>query len=115
MQGVHLTVLSRKCVLLEPGMSVDPAKPDQYASEIMECLQKNQTQGLIYDLKNIALIDKTYYEWLKYLNTLCKLNNTRLVVIHMKPSAAYGLSRFINELPPFESALNIEAARKTFI
>ena len=114
MQGVHLTLLSRQCVLLEPGVGLDPANPEKYASEIMTCLQKNKSQGLIYDLKDISLIDKTYYEWLKYLHTLCKLNNTQLIVIQIKPSAAYGLSLFLNENPPFETALNIESARKFF-
>ena len=114
MQGMHLTILSRQCVLLEPGTSLDPANPEQYASDIITFLQKNRSKGLIYDLENISLIDKTYYDWLKYLSTLCKLNNTQLVVIHMKPSAAYGLSGFINESPPFETALDIESARISF-
>ncbi|MCW8929482.1 MAG: hypothetical protein OQL19_04505 [Gammaproteobacteria bacterium] len=115
MQDVHLTILSRQCVLFEPGVSLDPSNPEQYASGVIRFLQKNRTKGLIYDLKSISLIDKTYYEWLKYLNTLCKLNNTELIVIHMKPSAAYGLSRCINESPPFKTALNIEAARQLFV
>ncbi len=114
MQGMHLTVLSSQCVLLEPGVSLDPANPEQYAADIIEFLQKNRIQGLIYDLKELALIDKTYYQWLKYLFTLCKLNNTQLVAIHMKPSAAYGLSCFMKEPPPFETALNIESARRVF-
>ncbi len=114
MQGIHLTILSRQCVLLEPGLSLDPAHPEQYADDIIAFLQKNQSKGLLYDLKNIALIDQTYYEWLKYLTTLCKLNNTQVIVIDMQPSAAFGLSCFINETPPFKTALNIETARQSF-
>jgi anti-anti-sigma regulatory factor len=111
MQGMHLTVLSKQCVLLEPGLSLNPAEPDQYASGVMNYLQKNRTKGLIYDLKNLSIIDKTYYQWLKYLYTLCKLNNTQLVVINMKPTAAYGLSLFIDGFPPFKTALNVQDAR----
>lgn len=115
MQGMHLTILSKQCVLLEPEISLDPANPGQYASDIIAFLQKNRTQALIYDLKDIVLIDKTYYAWLKYLSTLCKLNNTRLIAIQMVPSAAYGLSLFMDESPPFQTALCIEAARKNLL
>ena len=111
MQGMHLTVLSQQCVLLEPGMSLNPAEPEQYATGIIAYLQKHQSKGLIYDLKKIALIDHTYYDWLNYVYTLCKLNNTAMVVINMMPSAAYGLSQFISEFPPFKTALNVEDAR----
>jgi hypothetical protein len=111
MQGMHLTVLSHQCVLLEPGLSLNPAEPEQYAADIITFLQKNQCQRLIYDLKNIVLIDHTYYHWLCYLNNLCKLNNTMMVVINMKPSAAFGLSQFIDAMPEFKTALNVEAAR----
>ena len=114
MSGVHLMVLSRKCVLLEPNISLNPARPEDYALDIIHFIQKNHTQGLIYDLKNIALIDQTYYQWLSYLYTLCKINNACFVVVHMQPSAAYGLSRIINEPPPFKSALSIENARELF-
>ncbi len=114
MSGIHLTVLSRKCVLLEPGISLDPAKPEDYALDIITFIQKNHTQGLIYDLKNIPLIDHTYYQWLSYLFTLCKLNNAQFIVVHMQPSAAYGLARIISEPPPFKSALSIESARELF-
>lgn len=112
MQGIHLTLLSRQCVLLEPGISLNPAQPDQYAGEIISFLQKNKSKGLIYDLKAINLIDKTYFQWLNYLYTLCRLNNTTLVVINMKPSAAYGLSLFIEKFPDFKTALNVEDARE---
>jgi len=112
MQGIHLTVLSRQCILLEPGLSLDPAHPERYASEVVTFLQKHQGIGLIYDLKNIALIDKTYYDWLNYLYTLCKLNNTLLVAINMQPAAAYGLSLFIDEFPVFKTALNVQNARE---
>lgn len=36
------------------------------------------------------------------------------IVIDMQPSATYGLSRFINETPPFKITLNIETARQYF-
>ena len=115
MQGIHLTLLSRQCVLLEPGTSLNPAKPEQYADEIISFLQKNRSLGLIYDLKDISLIDKTYFNWLNYLHTLCCLNNTIMVTVNMSPSAAYGLSLFMDEFPDFKTALSVEDARKYII
>ncbi len=115
MQGIHLTLLSRQCVLLESGMSLNPAKPDQYADEIICFLQKNRSKGLIYDLKKISLIDKTYFQWLNYLDSLCRLNNTLLIVINMTPSAAYGLSLFIETFPEFKTALDVEDAREVIL
>ena len=115
MQGIHLTLLSRQCVLLEPGASLNPAKPEQYADEIISFLQKNRSLGLIYDLKDISLIDKTYFNWLNYLHTLCRLNNTIMVTVNMSPSAAYGLSLFMDEFPDFKTALSVEDARKHIV
>ena len=98
--------------MLEPGEGLDPADHDAYLMPVLDYLQKRQTQRLIYDLKNVRVIDSVYYEWLIALHAICRISGIEMVVVNMRPSAAYALSVMVKEPPPFTCALDIDNVRK---
>ncbi len=113
--GIHLTPLGDDSVLLEPGEGLDPTDPDAYLVPLLEFLQKKRARFLIYDLKNVALIDGVYYEWITAMNALCLIAGIRMVVANIRPYAAYALSQLIDGDPPFLCALDVDNARQTIL
>ncbi len=111
-EGMHLAPIGEGNILLEPGEGLDPADHDAYLMPVLEYLQKRQAQRLIYDLKNVRVIDSVYYEWLIALNAICRISGIELVAVNMRPSAAYALSVMVKEPPPFTCALDIDDVRK---
>ena len=57
-EGVHLTPIGKGNVLLEPG------EPNLLIAPILELLLRNEARRLVYDLKNVRLVDSIYYAWL---------------------------------------------------
>jgi len=50
-EGIHLTPIGDGNVLLEPGEGLDPSNPEALVAPVLEFLQNNQAQRLVYDLK----------------------------------------------------------------
>ena len=110
-QGMHLTAIGARKVLLEPGAGLDPSNPDTYLEPLLEYLQQNSAQKLLYDLGDVHLIDKVYYDWLLRLHRLCSISGIELVTVNIRPPVAYALSLIIDDTPPFLCALDVNRAR----
>lgn len=112
MRGMHLTHIGNGHILLEPGDSLDPANDDAYLEPLMTFLQEKTAARLIYDLKDVPLIDSLYYAWLKKLNKICVIGGVKMIVVNMQPTAAFSLASTLGETPPFTCALDVDQARK---
>lgn len=108
LSGMHLTRIGQGNILLEPGEGLNPADPDTYLEPLLAQIQKYAPQRLIYDLKDVPIIDEVYYQWLVAVQSACSLANIEMVVVHMRPAAAFALSQIIEVTPPFRCALSVE-------
>lgn len=106
--GVHLTPIGEGDFLLEPTQGLDIVNSDHLIEEILAKVQLGKGKRLYYDLSELALIDPVYYEWMRMLARACQTVNIKMVCIHMQPTAAFGLSQFLQEIPPFVCALDVE-------
>lgn len=106
--GAHLTPIGEGDFLLEPTRGLDIANSDQLIEEILTKVQLGKGQRLYYDLSELALIDPVYYEWIRTLARACQTLNIKMICIHMQATAAFGLSQFLQETPPFVCALDVE-------
>ncbi len=110
-EGIHLTPIGDGNVLLEPGEGLDPSSPEALVAPVLEFLQHNEARRLVYDLKNVRLIDEVYYTWLTNLNATCRIANVEMVTVNMQPAAAYALSLTLDKPAPFTCALDIHSLR----
>lgn len=112
LSGLHLTLIGNGAMLLEPSRALDVANPGPPLEEIIRRLQRAHARRLYYDLAELALIEPLYYNWLNALARACHTINVRMVCIHMQPTAAYALARFMEGKPVFETALEVEEWNK---
>jgi len=98
-EGIHLTPIGDGNVLLEPGEGLDPSDPDALVAPVLEFLQNNQAQRLVYD------------PWLTKLSATCRIANVEMVTVNMQPAAAYALSLTLDKPTPFTCALDIHSLR----
>ena len=110
-RSIHLTPIGDGNVLLEPGEGLDPGNPESLIAPVLDFLQRNDARRLVYDLKNVRLIDEVYYAWLTKLSATCRIGNVEMVTVNMQPAAAYALSLALNDTPPFTCALDIHSLR----
>lgn len=111
-QGMHLTPIGDGNVLLEPGAGLDPGDPSAYLVPVLEVLQANAAHRLLYDLKNVALLDDVYYAWLTALHGACRISGIELITVNMQPEAAFALSHLIVGPPPFHCARDVDQVRR---
>lgn len=97
----HLTPLGRADMLLEPGEGLDPTAVDALTHELSQILGRNHVQRLFYDVKQVAVIDRIYYDWLVRLWQMCQLYQVELIVVQMQPGAAFALGGLLVGTPPF--------------
>ena len=109
--GMHLTPIGSRTVLREPRDGMDPGDPEAYAEPLLQYLQQSQARRLIYDLKNVPVIDELYYAWLVRVSALCQIAGIELVTANMRPAAAYALALMLTAPPPFTCALDVDSAR----
>lgn len=109
--GMHLTPLGTGQVLLEPGEGLDPSEPEGYLEPLLSFMQEHRSRRLIYDLKDVAVVDGLYYRWLVRLNSLCQVANMDMVVVNMHPAAAFALAQEMDGSPPFRCALDVDRGR----
>lgn len=111
-QGMHLTAIGACNILLEPGAGLDPSAPDMYLEPLLDYLQQNNGQRLLYDLSDVHIIDAVYYDWLLRLHAICRISGVELVIINIRPPAAFALSLILDTSPPFACALDVNQARQ---
>lgn len=111
-QGMHLTPIGDGNVLLEPGAGLDPGDPAAYLIPVLEVLQANAARRLLYDLKNVLLLDAIYYKWLATLHAACRISGIEMVTVNMQPEAAFALSHLLSGAPPFQCARDVAQVRQ---
>ncbi|MDD5329877.1 MAG: hypothetical protein PHX38_07730 [Sulfuricella sp.] len=111
--GLHLTQIGSGDFLLEPSRSLNIRDQGLLIEQIAERLQQARASCLYYDLSEQALIDPVYYAWLDALARAGQAVNVRMVCVHMQPTAAFALARFMRGTPQFETALDISGWQKT--
>lgn len=112
LRGMHLTAIGGNNMLLEPSDALDPSSPDDYVVELMTIIQKEEARTLMYDLKQVPLIDQVYYRWLVRLHDLCSLANVELIMVNIRTTAAFSLAMNLKQPPPFKCSLDVESARQ---
>ena len=111
LSGAHLTRIGDGDFLLEPTRSLDIANSDPLIEAILSQIHVGKGRRLYYDLSELALIDRVYYHWMKTLARACQMVNVQMVCIHMQPTAAFALSQFLQEAPPFICALDVDKVK----
>lgn len=106
--GLHLTFIGHSSLLLEPSLSLDIGHYDAALVEIIRRLQGVSATRLYYDLAELEIIEPLYYNWLNALGRACRTINVRMICVHMQPTAAYALSHFMEKMPTFETALDVD-------
>ena len=109
LSGFHLTPIGGGDFLLEPMRGLDTSLQDALIESILSRLQSAKSTRLYYDLAELAIIDSVYYAWLDGLARACSTMNVKMVCIHMQPTAAFALTHFLQGIPAFETALDVEA------
>jgi len=109
--GMHLTSLGAGSVLLEPAEALDPSQQDDMVVPLAKSMQQMRARQLLYDLKSVAVIDKLYFEWLCRVSAICRISGVEMVVVNIRPPAAYALAVLMEKSPPFRCALNVDRAR----
>ena len=112
MDHLRVTPLGEAQVLLEPGEALDPSRPDEHLAELYAQLRAQGARRLICDLGAQPLIDPVYFGWLDRLATLCRVAGMEMVVVNLRPAAAYALARQLDDDPPFACERSVERARR---
>jgi rsbT antagonist protein RsbS len=110
-RSMHLTPIGEGTVLLEPTDGFDPGEPDTYLVPLTGALQQVRARRLLYDLKNVPVIDSLYYRWLADVAAMCHISGISMVVVNMRPATAYALALTLKDSPPFGCALDVNSAR----
>lgn len=106
--GLHLTPIGNGAMLLEPSMALDVGEHGAMLEEIIRRLQRGGATRLYYDLEQLAIIEPLYYHWLNMLARACHTINVRMTCIHMQPTAAYALARYMEQPPEFETGMEVD-------
>lgn len=110
-QGMHLTPIGDGNVLLEPTDGLDPGEPDTYLVPLTGTLQQMRARRLLYDLKNVPVVDNLYYTWLVTVAVMCRISGIDMVAVNIRPATAYALALTMKDNPPFGCALDVNRAR----
>lgn len=106
--GLHMTQIGSGDFLLDPSRSLNIRDKDNLIELISTHLMQARAVRLYYDLSDLGLIDPLYYGWLDALARAARIINIEMICIRMQPTAAFGLSRFLNGPPSFQTALEIQ-------
>lgn len=110
--GLHLTRIGSDDLLLEPSRGLNIHDQKKLIEELVGRSQQARVTHLYYDLAEQIIIDPLYYDWLNKLARALLTINVRMTCIHMQPTAALALTKFMHGAPTFETALNISGRQK---
>lgn len=105
--GLHLTRIGRGDFLLDPSKSLNIRDRNPLIEAVTTRLLQSRAVRLYYDLSDLALIDPLYYSWLDALARALLAVNVQMICVYMRPTAAYALSKFLQERPVFQTAIEI--------
>ncbi len=104
----HLTKIGSAGLLLEPSEGLDPSAGLDYVEDLVRVLLASDSRYLYYDVKDVAVIDPVYYQWLLQLERSCRLLGTVLVILHMRPETAFALGRDLDGPISFSCAQSLD-------
>ena len=104
----HITKIGAAGLLLEPSEGLDPSAALEYIEDLVRVLLSSESRYLYYDVKDVAVIDPVYYQWLLQLERSCRLLGVGLVALHMRPETAFALGRELNGPVPFSCAQSLD-------
>ncbi|MDP2144368.1 MAG: hypothetical protein Q8J80_09580 [Gallionella sp.] len=110
--GLHLTQIGSGDFLLDPSRSLNIRDKDSLIDAVTAHLMQMRAVRLYYDLSDLGLIDPLYYSWLDALARAAHIINVEMICIRMQPTAAFALARFLDGLPVFKTALEIQDWQK---
>lgn len=110
--GLHLTQIGNDDFLLEPSRGLNIHDQKNLIEELVGRSQQAKVTHLYYDLAEQIIIDPLYFTWLNKLARALRTINVRMTCIHMQPTAALALTKFMHDAPAFETAINISGQRK---
>jgi rsbT antagonist protein RsbS len=106
--GLHLTRIGHGDFLLDPLKSLNIRDQDRLIVEVTAYLLQMRAVRLYYDLSDLALIDPLYYSWLESLARATRTINVSMICVGMQPTAAFSLAQFLQKMPTFQTALEID-------
>ncbi|HKJ87695.1 MAG TPA: hypothetical protein VKA48_04220 [Gammaproteobacteria bacterium] len=112
MDNLRITPLGEGQVLLEPGEALDPSRPEEHLAGLYSRLRELSARRLICDIGALPVIDPVYYGWLSRLASLCRVAGLEMVVVNMRPAAAYALALQLDDTPSFTCERSVERARR---
>lgn len=107
--GLHLTRIGSGDYLLDPSKSLNIRDRDRLIEDITAYLLQAHAVRLYYDLSDLALIDPLYYSWLDALAKAALIINVQMICVCMQPTAAFALSQFLQGMPVFQTALEVDS------
>ena len=110
--GLHLTQIGNDDFLLEPSRGLNIHDQKNLIEALVARMQQAKVSHMYYDLAEQIIIDPLYYAWLNKLARALLTINVKMTCIHMQPTAALALTKFMHGAPAFESAINISGRRK---
>lgn len=109
---LRVTPLGDGCVLVEPGIAFDPSQCEEPLERLLARLGQIRPVALLYDLGSVNVIDSIYYAWLERLERACRISGVRMIAVNIRPHAAYALALRLEAPCRFETARDVDAARK---
>ena len=106
--GLHLTPIGNGAMLLEPSLALDVGNTNAMLEGIVRRLQLTKSAHLYYDLEQLAIIEPLYYNWLNRLARAFHTVNGKMTCIHMQPTAAYALARYMEQPPEFATGMEVD-------
>ena len=107
---LHISPLGDRALLIEPEEAFDCRQTDDCLERVQHAIEAGCADWVIYDLARVVLLDAAYYEWLRRLCRLCRLQDASLLVVNIPPAVAWSLAQQLEEPPPFRSLRDIDAA-----
>ncbi|MHB1951673.1 MAG: STAS domain-containing protein [Acidiferrobacteraceae bacterium] len=112
MLPMHVTPIGSGALLAEPGDALDPGAPEQYLDELAALIRRHGARTFFYDLQHVPVVDQVYYEWLVSIHRLCSLLGAEFVPLHIRPAAAFALTRLLSAPPPFRCVAEVDNVKK---
>ncbi len=109
---LRVTALGDGCVLVEPGLAFDPSQCEAPLEQLLAQLERLRPAALLYDLSGVNVIDALYLAWLERLARACRICGVRLIAVNIRPHTAYALALRLEAPCRFETARDVDAARK---
>lgn len=109
---MHVTPIGSGALLAEPGDALNPATPERYLDRLAALIRQHGAHTFFYDMEHVPVIDPVYYDWLVAVHRMCVLLGAEFVPLHIRPAAAFALTRLLTGPTPFRCVAEVEHLEK---